>query len=1173
MMHHFRMLITYFAVAALMFGFVGMNRIEAQNITGDVMGTVIDKSGAAVPNATIEALNPATGVKYPTKSNDSGEYRLSNIPPGLYNISVSATNFATTTINSFKVDLNRTITLHITLEVASATTTIEVSSVTPTLDLSTSTISTTFEEKQLDLPTVSQGSGVLNLSLLTSGVANGGGLGAGAGPAVGGQRPRNNNFTVEGLDNNSKSVTGPLVPIPSDSIQEFTVLQNDYSPEFGHSNGGQFNFVLKSGTNQFHGLGYEYFQNRNLNAIDQTVKNGFPDGETPFNPRYDNNRFGGNIGGPILKNKLFFFGSAQYNPVGAAAVPTAAPCTPTAAGFTTIDTIPGISTNNLAQFAKYAPPAPAGGNCDTAPTTDPRDPTGKTPNTGNFIYIPNSTAPGGFTPVDVGTIQVVGPNYSNALTWLIKGDYDISAKDQLRASYISNSLNNIDINAQLPAFYLTQPGNINKLATINEYHTFTATISNEFAFGFNRTYSLFPSGNFNFPGLENTNGSPNFPNLTFDDLSSLQLGPDPNAPQFTYQNLYSARDSVTWVKGHHTIKLGIEGRKYISPQAFTQRSRGDYEYSSIGSYLLDLSPDVLGERSLGDPVYYGDQVAIYWYANDSWRVRSNLTVNLGVRYEYTTVPFGARSQSLNLAASVPGLVSFAEPKAAKNNWAPRIGIAYSPGSDGNTSIRAGFAIGYDVLYDNIGILSLPPQLSGTVDVDLNHQTPNFLANGGIPPTSGGIASFDPATPFCVDNGIAAGLPCQRFSTSNQIAVNQLNPKAITWTLGVQHSFAKDFTAEIRYVGTSGIHLDTQSRLNRQPLINSTVFLPTYVHAPTQGQLDALPYNKAGIAAGDYGNGDSFVPAYEDAGFFGNNLVSFQPNGHSTYHSLATQLNKRMANGLQFVAAYTFSKTIDNSTADFFSTYLTPRRPQDFQNIAADRSVSALDHKNRFTIALIYDVPFFKHSGWVKKNVLGNWQISPIYTYQTGQWMSVQSGTDSNGNGDSAGDRAIFNQGGISGTGSDVSPLCNSKLPGFASCGENDFVSGTIPGPGNFNSSPYIVAYQATTPSAQYIKAATYALANVGRNTLKMQAINDWDLSIMKSISFTERFNLEFVASAYNVFNHAQFNPAPLNDVNVAQVGFTSDRSFLNPGSGNFNQTQGVFLSNARTLQLGLRFQF
>src|SRR5882762_3396067 len=875
----------------LVLGLVVVSEVNAQLITGNLVGTVLDKTGAVVPSATVEAVNTETGAKYNTRANDAGEYRFNNLAVGTYNVSASAPNLATTTINGYPVELNMTKSLPITLEIKGAVTTVEVSGVSEPLDTTTSTLATTFDPKMnADLPSTTLGpSGILNLSLLSSGVASSGGIGAGSGPSVGGQRPRNNNFTVEGIDNNSKSVTGPLVPVPNDSIAEFTVLQNQYSPEFGHSSGGQFNFILKSGTNNVHGLGYIYTQNRNFNAIDQVTVNNTVPGDTPKNPRFDNNRFGGNIGLPILKNKLFFFGSAQYNPVGQASQPGGAVCSPTAAGYTTIGGISGVSSTNLGILTQYAPPAPSAGNCGGVPGFDPagnaNDPSNvcQDPNPAvckkivnpspacpqyHCIFVSNPADPLGFTGVDVGTLPVVAPNYNNTLTWLAKLDYDISTRDQIRGAFIYSDFTAIDNAPTLPAFYLLNPSNNNRLFTLNEYHTFSPTLSNELRIGFNRTYALTDTGSFAFPGLENTNGSPNFPNLTFDDLNFLQLGPDPNGPQFTFQNVYQLGDNLTWSRGRHTLKFGVEGRKYISPQSFTQRSRGDYEYGSLDRYLRDVNPDVLAERSNGNPIYYGDQTALYWFANDDWRIRQNLTLNLGVRYEYTTIPFGERSQKLNQAASVPGLVDFSEPRAPKNNWGPRIGIAYSPGSSGTTSIRAGFGISYDVLYDNIGILSLPPQLSGTIDTPFSPDIPNYLANGGIKPGTGGLRSFGPGTPdgnTCVANGVAPGVPCQIFNTGNHIVVDQLSPKSMQWTLGVQHVFHKDYTVEVRYVGTRGIHLNTQERINRSPLTTSTVFLPTYLQNPGQAALDALRFNKTGITNGAYGNGDSLVPAFENAG--------------------------------------------------------------------------------------------------------------------------------------------------------------------------------------------------------------------------------------------------------------------------------------------------------------------
>ncbi len=220
---------------------------------------------------------------------------------------------------------------------------------------------------------------------------------------------------------------------------------------------------------------------------------------------------------------------------------------------------------------------------------------------------------------------------------------------------------------------------------------------------------------------------------------------------------------------------------------------------------------------------------------------------------------------------------------------------------------------------------------------------------------------------------------------------------------MQHSFGKDFTAEVRYVGTRGVHLDVQNRINRRSLVSDSAFLPTFLQAPSQSEWDSLPNTLASLEAPG-----SQIPAFANAGF-SNNIVTDSPDGWSIYHGLQTSLSRRFRNGLMFQAAYTYSRTIDNSTADFFSTSLTPRRPQDFQNWDAERSVSPLSRTHRFTLAAVYDLPFFKNSNWFVKNIVGNWGFSPIYTYESPQWATVQSATDSNLNGDSAGDRVVLNQ--------------------------------------------------------------------------------------------------------------------------------------------------------------------
>ncbi len=218
----------------------------AQAISGDVVGLVTDATGATVPNASVEAVNTETNVRSTTQTNANGEYRFSNLPPGTYDITAKLQGFSTATLRGLRVALNQATTANLRLEVSGASTEVTVTAAPPAIDTTTAQVQSTYETKQAsDLPSASIGQGVLNLSLLSAGVSSSGGVGVGTGPSVGGQRPRNNNFTIEGVDNNSKSVTGPQTFIPNDAVMEFTLLQNQFSPEYGHSSGGQFNTVVR----------------------------------------------------------------------------------------------------------------------------------------------------------------------------------------------------------------------------------------------------------------------------------------------------------------------------------------------------------------------------------------------------------------------------------------------------------------------------------------------------------------------------------------------------------------------------------------------------------------------------------------------------------------------------------------------------------------------------------------------------------------------------------------------------------------------------------------------------------------------------------------------------------------------------------------------------------------
>ena len=348
------------------------------------------------------------------------------------------------------------------------------------------------------------------------------------------------------------------------------------------------------------------------------------------------------------------------------------------------------------------------------------------------------------------------------------------------------------------------------------------------------------------------------------------------------------------------------------------------------------------------------------------------------------------------------------------------------------------------------------------------------------------------------------------------------------------------TVELRYLGTRGVHLLVQNRMGRVPKVTPTRFLPTYLQAPSQATLDALPFTLAQLKA---------IPNNPVLGPLGftSKVTWWPPTGDSTYHGLALQVTKRFTHGLQMVGAYTWSHAIDDATATHFSTVLTPRREQDFANVGLDKSSSALDRRHRLTLSWLYDTPWFSHSDhWLVKNGIGNWTFAGTYTVESPEYVTVQSGVDSNLNGDTAGDRAIINTSGVADTGSDATPLKNS--------------SGAT------------VAYLAVDPNARYIKAQPGALATDSRNSLRTRGINNFDLSLGKKFNITESKTLEFRGDFTNAFNHPQYTPGLISSIYYTTYN-TGVRDYLIPGNARFAKWDQVFNSHSRMTQLAVRFVF
>ena len=1107
--------------------------ILAQAVSGEITGTITDSSGAAIAGAQVTAANVVTGVVTTTVTNSSGLYNFSELLAGTYDVTVTSTGFSTSVLKGVLVELNHTQSENIVLKPASAATNVEVvAEAGVSVDTVSSQLQTTYDTKEVsDLPLAASGLGVLNLSLLSPGVGTSGGTGIGTGPAIGGQRPQNNDFTLEGVDDNDKTVSGPMVLVNPDSVSEFSLLTNVYSAEFGHSDAGHFNTVVRTGTNKFHGRVYEYFQNRNLDAVDTFNAIGNAPGTTK-NPRFDNNLFGGGVGGPIIRDRLFFYADYERNPVGQTGG-TNQLCVPTAAGVATLGSVPGLSSTNLSILTKYAPVASAfpSVNCGTT-LSDPNNPNSP------LIPITSINVGPSQTPVQIGGYTLIAGSYLNKDFLTTAVDYHLSDRDQFRFRYVYNLDDGPDTAAAIPVFWGTAPIR-DHLASISYFHTFTPSLLNEARLGYLRNYSKldapFPA---EFPGLGT------FPNLQLNDLNFLQIGPDPNAPSGGIQNTYQLSDNVIWTKGKHAFKFGFDGRKYISPQFFTQRVRGDYEYTTTNLYLQDGVPDYLGERDAtatgAIPTDYGDATAFSGFAEDDWRVMSKLTLNLGLRYEFQSVPWTTKQQALNISASVPGLITFSEPKPQRKNFGPHVGFAFAP--DQKTSIRGGFAIGYDQIRDNLAENTAPPDIAITEDVGSSTVAP-FLANGGL------AAKAPPLT-----------TPDARRAVTASYSPDQHVPYAENWSFGVQRAFLEKYTFEVRYLGNHGVHLVTQDRIDRQPVVTQSYNLPTFLATPSTGSLANLGLTLDQMKTVE-SNGGNFLPAYLAAGFDAN-IVAYDYHGMSNYNGLQSQLLRRFNHGLMLDVAYTYSKTMDNSTDDVFATYLTPRRSQNSQNFAADYSRSALDHTHRITIAAVYDLPFFKSGSFLSRNLLGNWEVSPVYTYESPEYATVQSGDDANLNGDAAGDRVIINKAGVKGTASTVSPVYDpSRASLCAAADEGQCDANTV-------------GYSADNPNAYFIQAAPGALTNSGRNTLPGNPIDNFDLMALKRISFHDHYSVELQAQAFNALNHPQWVSGAINNVGPSLTSTNAaTQGYVTVGGSDFNTPSQAFSSHPRALQLTLKFIF
>jgi outer membrane receptor protein involved in Fe transport len=1042
---------------------------SGQTTGGAVTGQVVDAQGAVIPNATVKLTDKAKGQTLTTQTTEAGSYNFPNVAVGDYSISFENAGFAPAA-QEVRVSLNQVTTVNATLQAAGVAESVQVTAASEALvQTDTSQLNTSFDNRQvLDLPVFNNPT---QLAVLAPNVVERSAGVLGAGGSVGGARPRGNSFTVDGVDNNDAVVTIPVIGVIQDTVQQFTLLANNYSAEFGAGGaGGQFNTVTRTGTNDFHGAGWLYAQSERFNALSTAVEDQVQSGQLDRAPRFRDNRYGGMLGGPVLKNKLFFFGAfeREKNTGAGGAYQFFAP---TSGGLDQIAGLPGASAYVVNLIRNNAALAPAAEFRKPVLTTltDAQCATAVSPNC-----------------VPFGTVTVISPNGFGSKQFQINIDHEPDARNQFRYRYNDYRLSQEQVGGSQGGALAKFNNNLlfnAKLFSATWVRTFNANVVNDLRLAYRRHSQDYV--------IKDASVS-DFPNILDAVETGIDIGPNGTLPQGTpVDNNYQLFDTVSYIRGAHSFKFGGEFRVLILRSLFLPRARGDYFYSSFDELISDSFPSFVALRGVGNPEFVGNQKSYFGFAQDDWKVRPNLTLNLGLRYEYETLPRDSKLQARNSVSDVPGVITFGLPKTDKNNFAPRVGLVYSPngngrlgrllfGAQGQSSLRANFSVSYYYNFQNLAELEPPPQVQS--EINLNLATAVF--------------GFDPNRPFLQNGGFPSTLPpantpaAARALTANRLA-NQINPYSLAWTLSYQRELSPSMALELRYLSTRGRHLPVQVRLN-SGLVPPALNIPTFFSRPTSAQLAALTTTLGQLAAqrqlalGRYG--------------FAGNITEFEPEGNSQYDSGALSLTRRFTRGFAFTAAYTWSKSIDDSTNELNSSTVNPRRAQDAFDMRAERGLSALDVPHRLAASLNYDVPFFNGSrNRFLRTALGGFQVNAIFSAQSGQPITPLSGRDSNLNFDSAGDRTIVNLNGVAGTGTSVTALNAAGEP--VALGSNS-----------------TVAYLADDPSAQYVQAGPGARANGGRNTLRTRGGSRTDAVFIKNFRFGERYNLQVGAEFFDLFN-------------------------------------------------------